>query len=550
MDCMGDVVKKHGLVYSADMHTLVGIDSDSGEFSGRIPFGVHFIADGLFSCCPYQSVSLPDSVRTLTPCLFENSKKLEKVKLPRELESLPPYLFSGCTALTRISMPDSPCDFSEGLFSGCSSLAELPFRPGVKSLPDNVASGCTALRSLVIPEGIVSIGENAFSGCTSLESLVIPASIVKIDSTAFSGCTALRSIRISPENSAFYLNPEDGSLYSKSGHRCAVKVSLHVPASVSFFNPELDDEADIPDGEDFDEEDDTFSAEIGAADGELSALGDEDGNSSAPLSGGNELETVPVSENKLMENSKMEENSSVDVDSVFADIMNDEKTRNEQFSGDVAAGDKEVEILSEMMDVMNDEPPASHGAEVTADELEHLFAGSDSGSGNSAQPESDDSFMSTDDCLSVDGKTKILVDSAEVSRVMNFTPEGTPPSEPELFVIAENLAVTSDGTKTFSEKLVKCCESFASVQDLKRVILLYGLPLDNEEFNQFYYHFMGKKNVVLACAAGSPSQLSPYCRKICDASRISLGRSDMNEQRRKIGIKNDTLIKLVIQDKY
>ena len=59
-----------------------------------------------------------------------------------------------------------------------------------------------------------------------------------------------------------------------------------------------------------------------------------------------------------------------------------------------------------------------------------------------------------------------------------------------------------------------------------------------------------KKNVILACEASSPSTLSDYCKKVCEEARISLNSAELNDQRKRISIKTNTLIKLVIKDKY
>ena len=32
-------VKKHGLLYSSDLHTVIGVDDTSTDFKGRIPYG-------------------------------------------------------------------------------------------------------------------------------------------------------------------------------------------------------------------------------------------------------------------------------------------------------------------------------------------------------------------------------------------------------------------------------------------------------------------------------------------------------------------------------
>ena len=135
---MASYIKKNGLLYSEDSHTVLGVDDTSNDFTGRVPFGAHRIDDDVFSDCPYESISLPDSVVELGNCLFENSKVLQKIKLPSGLTELPPYLFSGCSALTKVNMPSAVSSFPEGLFKNCESLPEIPFRAGITVLPESV----------------------------------------------------------------------------------------------------------------------------------------------------------------------------------------------------------------------------------------------------------------------------------------------------------------------------------------------------------------------------------------------------------------------------
>ena len=229
------------------------------------------------------------------------------------------------------------------------------------------------------------------------------------------------------------------------------------------------------------------------------------------------------------------------VDDMLADIMNDERARTEVQSN-VAVDEKESQVLSNMMDVMNDKPAPAKDVKISEEELENLFA--------SHEKQETDTFVKEEDADSdeKEGKTKILINSAKLSKVIECEPASEPLTEPDLFVLAEITVTNENGEEAFTEKLEKCCHKFAQAQDLKRIVLLAGLPVDNEEFTQFYKHFISYKNVVLACEAPSPSKLSDYAKKICELSRIDLSKEALTEQRKKISIKNDSLIKLVIQD--
>jgi hypothetical protein len=109
-------IKKNGLLYSQDLHTVYGVDSTSSAFSGRVPYGAHEIQEEAFADSTLVSVSLPDSVKKIGAGVFGNCKSLQKVKLPSELKELSPYLFAGCSSLKAITMPTNLQKFSEGLF--------------------------------------------------------------------------------------------------------------------------------------------------------------------------------------------------------------------------------------------------------------------------------------------------------------------------------------------------------------------------------------------------------------------------------------------------
>ncbi len=494
-----DYIKKNGLLYSEDLHTVIGVDDTSTSFSGRVPFGAHKIDDEVFSDCPYESISLPDSVTELGNCLFENSKSLEKVKLPSGLTSLPPYLFSGCSALNKVTMPNSVESFPEGLFKGCESLPEIPFRAGITDLPESVFEGCSSVKSLVIPPTVKRIESKACANCSSLESVVFPSGLEFIADDAFEGCTSLHNIRLDGESGLFYIN-DDGSLYfaDDAGDRVIVKCYGVNNQGVSFFKDSVDDEPVTPDEDEVFEEDDTFSAEIGA-------------------------------------NADEAENFGGNVDSMLADIMGDEKERTASV-GDVGITEKETEILSQTMTLMSDSNQGILDSKVPDYQLEELCA----------KNEADElATHNADNPEVLDNKAQILSDSAEKSTIINCSPSGEVPEESDLFVVAEKLV---DGE--FSPKLTACCKTIARIRDFKKIILLYGLPVDNDEFVQFFQHFISKKNIILACEAESPSKLSDYGKKICELARINLTKEELTEQRHSASTKTNTLVKFVIRDKY
>ena len=496
---------KNGLIYTPDLRTVIGVDVESGTFNGRVPFGAHFIDDEVFSECPYENVSLPDSIEKLGNNLFSGSKNLKSIKLPSYIDELPSYMLSNCTSLVKVTMPTQILGFGEGLFNGCTSLEEIPFRAGVEEIPENFCSGCTSVKSLVIPNGVTKINSCAAAFCTSLKAIVLPATLEYLADDAFKGCVAIQNIRVDGDNEKFFVK-DDGCLYEKTatGEKLKVAVSGAIQQDVSFYSENVDEVSADPffTNEDNDEVDDTFSAEVEATTEEENSLSD-----------------------------------------AVNDILNEEKSRSEVCS-DVSVSVSELEMLSTTMEALSDNTQTTKSSAVTEDELACLSMGSDT-------PESISELgVESADKDKIDSKTSILMSSAQFSKVIDCKPEDEPTASGELYVIAENTVKDGFGVETFTPKLELCCKTFAHIQNFRRVILLKGLPLNNEEFVQFYYHFMASKNVILACNAKGPSSMSDYAKAVCEQSRISLDRNELADQRKRISIKNDMLIKLVIQDIY
>ena len=472
---MEQIVRKNGLLYTPDLHTVLGVDVETDEFKGRIPFGAHYVDEEVFTECPYEKIDLPDSVLGIGVALFKDSPNLKSVRLPEKVTELPPYLFSGCTSLEKVKMPNVVYSFPEGLFQNCSSLPEIPFRAGIRELPQFVFEGCSSLVSLVIPSTVEKIEARAAAGCTKLTTLVLPEFLRELDDEAFEDCPNIRNIRISEDNPYFYVSEEDGCLYerTKDGDKLRLRVAGAQPAGVSFLKENVDDTVDkeIEDfytDEDIFEDDDDFSAEISGDD---------------------------VAEQAVAQEAEEEE-------------------QEEKF----------------------------HTGAVSTEELANLFGGS-SGSGSSVPDEEEDEIAAVTVKIT-DSKTQAILDSVGFSRVIECEPAGTPPADADLFVIAEML----EGND-FTKKLEAIARRFAQIQDYKRIFMLYGLPVDNDEFMEFYRLYVSNRNVVFACQAANASTLSEYGRKICEYSRIDLSASALAEQKQNIRNKNDTLIKLIIQDK-
>ena len=573
---MNDFIKKNGLIYSEDLKTLVGIDFENNTFMGRVPFGVHYIEDEVFAGCNYQSVSLPDSVERIGNSLFENSKNLQRVKLPAMITELPPYLFAGCSSLNKITMPNQLNGFSEGLFYGCSSLEEIPFRLGITELPENVFAGCSAIKSIVLPNSITKICSGAFANCTSLESIVLPENLISIADDAFAGCEKIRTIRISDSNNLFFVDDETGNLYEKTvdGSKCIFQITKEQSQEIRMFDNDINPNELMLLDED---EDDDYNVDLGAAEDELASVIIDVPESTQEESESQEEVTESKEqtlEEKLAEIMQAEKRSYAhnelsieELQQIFTKKYEPEPEATPEVENEIVVSEEnetsEVETMIETpveTQIETQEENKTYVAETEA-EIPQDFVVQPKLEHNEDVAIYEDSELSEiqdevqnrqeiSEIAQIDSKTQLLLDSVEFSQIANFVPKDQVPSDRELFVIAEKLVSDANGNKNFSQKLQHYCKQVAAVQDFTRIYLLYGIPVENDEFMQFYHHFISRRNVILACDAPSPSKLSDFCKLVCEESNISLDREDLLQQRKQIATKNDLLIKLVIQDKY
>lgn len=160
-----------------------------------------------------RSVCIPEGVKTIGQCAFQNCRRLEHIDLPKGLLRISSGAFGNCSSLSKITLPDSLGDLWADAFEDCTALKEITVPSGIKSL-HGTFRGCTSLRRVTLNEGIGTLSMGVFSGCTALEEIYLPASIQSIDANSFNGCTALKRIMLSEDHPCFYF--KDNLLLSRA----------------------------------------------------------------------------------------------------------------------------------------------------------------------------------------------------------------------------------------------------------------------------------------------------------------------------------------------
>ena len=193
--------------YDCDNMTAVNItDLDSWYL---ISFG-NYLANPLSNARnlllngePVTEAVFPDGTTSIGH-VFCGCSSLTSLTIPESVTTISFMAFEGCAALTSIYIPKSVTSIGEGAFSGCSSVESITVSSENTAYysADNclierengvLIAGCM---NSVIPSdgGVTRIASRAFYGCSSLIGIVIPESITNIDSYAFGKCTNLLSV--------------------------------------------------------------------------------------------------------------------------------------------------------------------------------------------------------------------------------------------------------------------------------------------------------------------------------------------------------------------
>ena len=246
-----------GVLFSADLKTLVYYLPTRADESYEIPAGTEQIAAGAFSGNAYlKNVTIPASVKLLNANAFSNCTKLTGVNFAdgsTEPLVIGKYAFSGCTSLASIALPSRTSAIEDYAFNGATSLSNVTFAKAnevskltsigtsaffktaltrvtipesVRTLGDTVYGNCYSLVTATLPEGLISAGNSIFSGCSALDTVNLPASLQTIGTGMFANCSALKHIN-------FAAGAQLSTIPSDTFSGCTALEAIQLPASLT-----------------------------------------------------------------------------------------------------------------------------------------------------------------------------------------------------------------------------------------------------------------------------------------------------------------------------
>lgn len=197
----------------------------------EIKSGITGIADKAFYGCGLETVTIPETVKTignsafannafrkvtitagveiLGNMAFQNCENLLTVSLPSTLKTIGDAAFKNCTLLDNVSIPGSVTEVGFAAFDGTQQYVKqagpaiyigtwvvncdnsentaITIKTGTKGIADGAFMDKTFVKSVTIPEGVVAIGDYAFEGCENISQLSLPNSLTSIGEGAFAG---------------------------------------------------------------------------------------------------------------------------------------------------------------------------------------------------------------------------------------------------------------------------------------------------------------------------------------------------------------------------
>lgn len=98
------------------------------------------------------------------------------------------------SAVTSVTIPDSVTSISDNAFINCPQLTNISIPNSVTYIGFSAFNSCTSLKSITLPSSLSMIQSYAFCNCGNLETIRIPVSVTSIGNNAFADCPSLMTV--------------------------------------------------------------------------------------------------------------------------------------------------------------------------------------------------------------------------------------------------------------------------------------------------------------------------------------------------------------------
>lgn len=157
-----------------------------------LPYGeTHLNTYAFKECTNLETISIPESVKSIGLNVFEGCSNLMNVYIPNNLVEIDNYAFKNCVSLREFDLQNR-IKVGQYAFLNCRSL-ETVIGSNITEIGNDAFRDCVNLKNIDLSH-VQSIGSRAFERCSSLKSIDLPET-VDIGRCAFQGCINLESVR-------------------------------------------------------------------------------------------------------------------------------------------------------------------------------------------------------------------------------------------------------------------------------------------------------------------------------------------------------------------
>lgn len=132
--------------------------------------------------------AVPQGVVAIREEAFSGNSHLNSVTFPNSLRTIGKKAFKNCTSLRTIYVPEGVTTMGEAAFANCSHMTTATIDASVSILPAEMFVDCGSLQSVVLPNNLVTIGESSFENCKLLQSMEWGSALTTIMKNAFKKC--------------------------------------------------------------------------------------------------------------------------------------------------------------------------------------------------------------------------------------------------------------------------------------------------------------------------------------------------------------------------
>jgi hypothetical protein len=181
-------------VYCNNDNDMFSIQIPSSISSWGMQYTVVKIGDHAFGEDVFESIELPETIKSIGIAAFSDLTKLKSVNIPSGVTEIQPGAFYN-TGIESIVLPNNIATIGNWCFGWCTSLSNIQLPASLEVLGDYAIYNTPSLKSITLPNKLKTIGAYAF-GFSGIESITIPNSVERINSFAFQMCEGLNKLYI------------------------------------------------------------------------------------------------------------------------------------------------------------------------------------------------------------------------------------------------------------------------------------------------------------------------------------------------------------------